>query len=204
MAFAPNANVQTLLQQMGQVGDGALTIEEACEMVASNKMTPLVKPVKKDWRHIDSQLRLGDLPLKEPKGTKLTQFCDCVLNQKYDISEEDMAQFLDNIYDTCCAGHFKDLPEPLRLKKEPSVPYTPQIFMVPTDEEKTYHIFKHVNLHKNRVNVDLCEKMCSGQCLMFDYGKYHQIGSMVIQFMMEKLEGFQIRWDVIKPKAEKG
>ena len=72
-------NMETLFQQMGHQGDGALTLEEAIAMTAGNKLdTSGNKPLKKDRRHVLPELKLGDMPLKFAVGTKLTQFVDII------------------------------------------------------------------------------------------------------------------------------
>ena len=39
--------------------------------------------------------------------------------------------------------------------------------------------------------------------MQFDYGNHHRVGPVDIQYMLEKLEGYQIRFFVIKPQFEK-
>ena len=102
MASEPAFNIETLFQQMGRKGDGALTFEEAVHLTAGNKLDgPIPKPIKKDRRDVEPDLKLGDMPMKLPTGTKLTKFCDVSLNVQVDLDEEGTTKYFDNLFDIC-------------------------------------------------------------------------------------------------------
>ena len=140
---------------MGE-NDGAMTFEEACVHVNGQKLNgPLRKPLKSDRPLGD--ISLGDLPVRNLtiNGNKLEQFADIILNVPLDAS----ASFWDNtVYNLCAQGKYRDLPEALRLTSEPNVPYSMQIFMLPSsnppdDQQSYFHIFKHIYMHRNKLTA---------------------------------------------------
>jgi len=112
------------LLELVKEGDGAVTFEEALALTAGNKMNtePLKPPLKSDRRTEKSELTLGNLPLREPTGTKVTMFCDLVMQTKVletsDIEYEADPQvyrsrlttFLnEDVFKLFAQGRFKDI-----------------------------------------------------------------------------------------------
>lgn len=208
MASAGKQSILSLFQAHGHVTDGALTFEEAIQATQGLKlMGPHEKPLKKDRRHIQGSLKLGDLPLKEIQGTKLVIFCDVLLDVDGPINGQD-------VFTKCLHGEYSELPEPLRLKHEPAVPYTMQLFLLPADPSSVnedspdayvgkYHVLKYVNLQKNRVDVSAIKTYCYGHAMQVDYGKNFRSGQMIVQYMLEQLEGFQLKYYTVGPLHQK-
>eukprot|EP00959_Pyramimonas_sp_CCMP1952_P441521 9243506-Pyramimonas_sp.AAC.1 len=73
-----------------------------------------------------------------------------------------------------------------------------QIFIVrqkPEDSERSAcRILKVVSFEKNRVDSAAVLKCARGQAHNIDCGKNFRTGSIAFQFVLGKLEGYQIRW----------
>ncbi|CAE8596347.1 unnamed protein product [Polarella glacialis] len=182
-------------QEMGEV-DGGMTFQESMHQISGQKLLgPHSAPIKTD-RPL-GEVGIGDLPLRmiNPHGSKIVAFCDILMDQTCTWD-------LDKVHQQVSQGRYSDLPEPLRLKKEPIVPYTMQLFVLPAADGK-YNVVKHINLHKNRLDVKLCMTMCYGQGMQIDYGKHFRDGFTAFQFMLEKLGGFQLRFWPVQPKFTK-
>ncbi|CAK0881766.1 unnamed protein product [Prorocentrum cordatum] len=82
-----------------------------------------------------------------------------------------------------------------------------QIFIVrqkPEDSEcSACRILKVVSFEKNRVDSATILKCARGEAHKIDYGKNFRTGSIAFQFMLEKLEGYQMRYFTIKPQRER-
>ncbi|CAK0822912.1 unnamed protein product [Prorocentrum cordatum] len=181
--WAATADAIWEVQPLGQVaydaeGDGKLTFEEASLMVSGSKL---------DYH-----------PSKCVK--KLVAFADMASNYEGPID-------FDKVHELRALGRFKDLQEPLSLKQEPVVPHTMQIFIVrqkPEDSEcSAYRILKVVSFDKNRVDSATILKCARGEAHKIDYGKNVRAGSIAFQFMLEKLDGYQMRYFTIKPQRER-
>ena len=129
--------------------DGSITFGEATVVVSSLTMTTEERPVitNKPPGH----LQVSDLPLRlVVGGSGLAQLCDVVLSQK-ELGQDRM-QAMD-FEKNMMAGTYSSLPEPLRLKKEPPVPYTMQVFVIPTasgDFTTPKHMYKKHTYKKLR------------------------------------------------------
>jgi hypothetical protein len=211
MANQPGQAVQGIAQEMGG-DDGALTWDEACEHVVGNKLKgPLFKPIA-TFRDA-GDVSVGDWPLKfiNKHGGKLEQFCDVVLCHEIKVDRE---FFDDTLHKLCAQGRYNELPEAFRLKKEPGVPYTMQIIIVPCAApdgpcdgelaDKTHHhIVKHVYLHKNKLFAKQCLEMCFGVGNVVEWGGYNRNGLLAFNYMMDRSGGKQIRYWTVQPKFEK-
>ena len=187
--------------------DGALTFDEAVNQVAGCKLTgPESRPMKSDRPPGDISIK--DLPIRflDPQvGSKLEQFCDVIPNHPGTISQ----QFFDDVvYRKCATGLYKELPEPWRLRKEPSVPYSMQIVILPDPStpngaRESVLIFKHVYLHKNKLPVKDCSDCCCGMAMKFDWGTHTRVALMAFNFMLDKVGGKQIRFWCVQPKFQR-
>lgn len=196
MASAPADQVHSLGQvAYDAAGDGKLTFEEASLMISGSKLDYHPKKcVKKDRLSFAGDLSIFDLPLlpiAQSSTTKLVAFVDVVSNYEGTIN-------FDKVHELCVQGKFKDLQEPLSLKQELAIPYTMQLFIVrqkPEDSEcSAYRILKVVSFEKNRVDSATILKCARGEAHKIDYGGNFKTGGAAFQFMLEKLEGYQIRW----------
>ena len=105
-------------------GDGKITFEEASALVAGSKMNvePLKPPLKSDRRMDTPELTLGNLPFREPRGTKVTSFCDLVMRTTM-FGDDDKSAFQadpvafkkrlttflnDDVFKLFAQGRFKD------------------------------------------------------------------------------------------------
>ena len=146
-------------------------------------------------KHTDrGDLRVCDLPLRlmNEHGTFLVQVCDVVLGQPAFNWEE--------ITELCQIGQYKRLPAPLCLKEEPSIPYTMQLIIHKEDDD-THTVLKHLIFAPNKMHVTAIKRFCYGQAMQISYGKNFQTGSVAVQYMMERLGGFQVRYYTLTPKA---
>ena len=125
-------------------------------------------------------------------GTFLVQVCDVVLGQPAFNWEE--------ITELCQIGQYKRLPAPLCLKEEPSIPYTMQLIILKEDDD-THTVLKHLIFAPNKMHVTAIKRFCYGQAMQISYGKNFQTGSVAVQYMMERLGGFQVRYYTLTPKA---
>lgn len=196
MASAPHAEFPALAQEMGG-NDGALTFEEACQQVTGNKLSEVLTKPMATFRE-SGEVDVGDWPLRlvSTNGNKLEQF-------------------FDDLVKLCAQGRYSNLPAPFCLKKEPTMSYTMQTVIVPVtppsdepDEEyldikKYHHIMKHAYLHKNKRTAAMCTEKCQGVASSIDYGTNYRAGNLVLNLMIDKTGGKQIRYWVIKPKFEK-
>eukprot|EP00438_Fugacium_kawagutii_P036447 Skav213608 [mRNA] locus=scaffold1971:113239:115468:+ [translate_table: standard] len=185
---------------------GALTFEEACVQVNGQKLNgPLRKPLKSDRPVGD--ITLGDLPVRNlcVTGGKLEQFADVILNIPVDAS----AAFWDNtIYNLCAQAKYCELPDPFRPKPEPTVPYSLQIFMLPStnppnEDQQYFHVFKRIYMHKNKLSSEDCVDLCHGCPLKFDWGSHPRVGLMALNLLQDGLGGKQISLWHLSARFEK-
>lgn len=152
-------------------------------------------------------LTSGDLPVRDIShtGSKLEQFADVVLNVAVDAS----VAFWDNtVYNFCAQAKYRELPGPFRFKSEPTVPYSLQIFMLPSknppdDEQPYFHVLRHIYLQRNKLSSKDCMHLCQGSPLRFDWSSYARIGLMALTLMQDRLGGKQMRIRHLSPKFEK-
>ena len=187
--------------------DGTLTFHEACGQVNGMKLQgPERRPFRSDRANGD--VEIGGLPVRqlESSSAKVEQFADAIMYHPLNVT----GNIFDDLYKFSCEGRFSQMPEPFKLKKEPTVPYTMQIIIQsaqpPADGDAHgyyVHIFKHVYLHRNKVPGLDCVDMCYGNPLRFDWGHQTRAALMGLNFMLDKMGGKQLRFWVIKPKYEK-
>ncbi|CAE7212285.1 unnamed protein product [Symbiodinium sp. CCMP2592] len=158
--------------------DGAITLEETISNTEGLKVIFLEKPMIVH-KPVGS-VKIGDLPARDEivdALKKKIQFLDVILNHK-DI---------------------KIYPEPLKMKGNNLTPYTMQVFMLQS-EDKTWNIVKHVRFAEgNKILASTIISMCTGRPLEIDYRKNFRDGTRALQYMLEGLGGFQVRYQKLVP-----
>ena len=150
---------------------------------------------------------LGDLPLRnvDSTGGKLEQYADIICNVQLNATQD----FLDNTwYRLLIQEKYSELPAPFCVKKEPTVPYSLQIVVLPAafppnQEVKFVNIVKHVYLYRNKLTSKECLETCQGSAFKFDWGQHVRVALMALNYMMDRMGGMQLRLWTIKPKFEK-
>ena len=137
--------------------DGTLTFHEACGQVNGMKLQgPERRPFRSDRANGD--VEIGDLPVRqlESSSAKVEQFADAIMYHPLNVT----GNIFDDLYKFSCEGRFSQMPEPFKLKKEPTVPYTMQIIIQsaqpPADGDAHgyyVHIFKHCTCTATRFRV---------------------------------------------------
>ena len=92
-----------------------------------------------------------------------------------------------------------ELPAPIGMKGNNLVPYNLQLFIVLKGSNK-HDIIKHVKfVDGTRVLRSAILRMCHGQALQVDLqGKFRE-GGRALQYMLEGLGGFQVRYQKLVP-----
>ena len=193
-----------------QVGgeDGKLAFQEAVARTTSHKITgPSVKAHRMD-RAVGT-VSVGDLAILFMDGTggKIEQFCDIIGDYKLDVNNN---MFDNVIYQKCMEQRYKELPEPFRLRKEPTVPHYTQIVILPStspqqqaSEDKRVRIIKHVYLNKNKIFSKDCMDMCFGQPMKINWGNFSRNGLVAFNYLLDNMRGKQCRHWMVSPKFEK-
>ena len=141
------------------------------------------------------QCKIGDLPAEFATecGRQIEYFGDFVGDYDGEIPWQDLHDYAK----TC---DYKGMPAPFSLKKEPQGQYSMQVFVVKKDDGK-HDILKDVILLGVKTRMDSCIQMCRGTCLVWKYGNQYRVGRLAVQCMLEKLEGYQLRYHTAVPKA---
>ena len=176
--------------------DGSITFGEATVVISSLKMTTEERPVitNKPPGH----LQVSDLQLRlVVSGSRLAQFCDVVRSHK-ELGQERM-QAMD-FEKNMMAGTYSSLPEPLRLKKEPPVPYTMLVIPIASGD---FTVLKHIMLQPNTLQVPFVLEICCGQAMQFHYRSNVRSGCMGMHLMFQHLRGLQARYNFLLPKHQR-
>ncbi|CAK0823725.1 unnamed protein product, partial [Prorocentrum cordatum] len=168
-------------------------LQHAENMEASDH--PLIKVDKIDTA---GQCNIADLPAEfaTERGGMIEYFADYVGDFGGDIPW----QTLHDLAKTC---DYKSMPEPFSLKREPAGQYSTQLFIIKKPDGK-HDILKDVSLLSAKTRTDTCMQMCRGTCLIWRYGNQYRIGRLAVQYTLEKLEGFQLRYHTVVAKPGKG
>ncbi|CAK0804558.1 unnamed protein product, partial [Prorocentrum cordatum] len=168
-------------------------LQHAENMEASDH--PLIKVDKIDTA---GQCNIADLPAEfatEP-GRMIEYFADYVGDFGGDIPWH-------TLHDLAKTCDYKSMPEPFSLKREPAGQYSTKLFIIKKPDGK-HDILKDVSLLSAKTRTDTCMQMCRGACLIWRYGNQYRIGRLAVQYMLEKLEGFQLRYHTVVAKPGKG
>ena len=71
-----------------------------------------------------------------------------------------------------------------------------QVFVVKKADGK-HDILKDVSLLGVPTRTDSCLQMCRGTGLIWRYGNQFRVGRLAVQYMLEKLEGYQLRYHTV-------
>lgn len=194
MASVPEAMVGPIAMVYGeQPNDASLTFKEALAQTEALKLQLTQKPIIVN--RLLGSFGVGDLPMDFMSGgSKVHQFLD--------VRKEHPCQLdFDAIGSSMATSNYKGLPEPFRMKNEPMVPCYMEIFVI-QKEGGTTDIVKHVAFDgMQKLSIGKVKDMCSGVCMKIVYVRN---GSKALQYMLEQLGGFQVRYYMLVPsKAPK-
>ncbi|CAE7821088.1 unnamed protein product [Symbiodinium sp. KB8] len=92
-----------------------------------------------------------------------------------------------------------DLPEPIKMNGNNLTPYTMQLFMLQS-EDKTWNIVKHIRFAEGtKILWSTIVNMSTGRPVEIDYQKNFRDGTRALQYMLEGLGGFQVRYQKLVP-----
>ena len=94
---------------------------------------------------------------------------------------------------------YQDLPEPIKMNGNNLTPYTMQLFMLQS-EDKTWNIVKHIRFAEGtKILWSTIVNMSTGRPVEIDYQKNFRDGTRALQYMLEGLGGFQVRYQKLVP-----
>ncbi|CAE7825455.1 unnamed protein product, partial [Symbiodinium necroappetens] len=174
--------------------DGAITWEEAISNTDGLKVLQLDRPmiVHKDVGCV----KVGDLPAQDEITAdsikKKVQFLDIMLDYEGEID-------LKHIETLFLQQRYADLPSPIRVNSRVETPYNMQLFILPADSGK-HHIVKHIKFSEGtKVFHSTIRTMCTGQALEINYNQNYREGGRALQYLLEGLGGFQVRYQKLVP-----
>ena len=174
--------------------DGAITWEGAISNTDGLKVLQLVRPmiVHKD---VGCE-KVGDLPAQDEITAdsikKKVQFLDIMLDYEGEID-------LKHIETLFLQQRYADLPSPIRVNSRVETPYNMQLFILPADSGK-HHIVKHIKFSEGtKVFHSTIRTMCTGQALEINYNQNYREGGRALQYLLEGLGGFQVRYQKLVP-----
>ena len=172
-----------------------MTFHEAIANTEGLKIVQLEKPII--VHQPVGNVQVGDLPAKDEiheNGKKKLQFLDVIMNCKGTFNFKEIEKlFLQQRY--------ADLPAPLGMKGNNRTPYNMQLFILEQGHE-TYHIVKHIKFIDNtKVNHQTILNMVYGRALEINLQSHFREGSRALQYMLEGLGGFQVRYMKLFPQG---
>jgi hypothetical protein len=189
MASAEPQRLDTIGRVAGRVYDSGITFEEAKYMVQGHTLSkPLPVPIVKNME--SGEASLADFPFDTDTASKLHQWVDVVhpYEEAHDLKE------LETIF---MGNRYKDLPGKIGISGRCPIPYTQQAFITENDD-KSKTLLKIVTLEGDaKLPYDVCKDLCQGFIMKINYGKQFKVGSLALQFMLERLPGFQVRYCTI-------
>lgn len=142
-------------------------------------------------------VNVGDMPavpLNSHSGTKIQYMADVVLNHPGPIPWEDLERLGKG-------ARFSELPEPFKLKREPTVEYVLNIYVVKRPNGN-YDIWKDVDFKGAKLKVSTADAFAYGMAVQYQYGTHYRVGRAAVQYMLEKLEGWQLRFCTLVAAAK--
>ena len=78
-------------------------------------------------------------------------------------------------------------------------PYDMQVFIVPRGENK-WDIVKHIKFAEGtKILHSTIRSMCTGRALEIDYCKHYREGGCGLQYLLEAMGGFRVRYQKLIP-----
>ena len=140
-------------------------------------------------------VKVGDLPARDEIDDgikKKIQFFDVLLEYEgaIDLNEVE-TMFLQQRYE--------DLPPPIKVPGNNVTPFTMQLVVLPLAEGK-WNIVKHIRFADGaKVMHNTIKSMSVGRALEIDYQKNFKDGSRALQYLLEGMGGFQVRYQKLVP-----
>ena len=89
---------------------------------------------------------------------------------------------------------YENYPDILKPANKSSLPYTMQTFIT-KNPDNTRSLLKLFTMEKdNKIKYNDAFQMCHGSMYKVDYGKHFRDGSRALQYLLERLPGFQVRY----------
>ncbi|CAE7615960.1 unnamed protein product [Symbiodinium sp. CCMP2592] len=194
MASLPPQRSVSLAQSMNEATlDGTTTWEEAIGITDGMKIMTLDKPLVVN-KPIGA-IKIGDLPAKDEivdSMNKKVQFLEVLMDYEGDLD----LKIIETLFKQ---QRYSDLPEPIKMKGNNLHPYTMQLFLLPKGANK-WDIVKHVRFADGtRMMSSTIKTMCTGRPLEINYQKNFREGSRALQYLLEGLGGFQVRYHQLVP-----
>ena len=94
---------------------------------------------------------------------------------------------------------YEDLPPPIKVPGNKVTPFTMQLVVLPLAEGK-WNIVKHIRFADGaKVMHNTIKSMSVGRALEIDYQKNFKDGSRALQYLLEGMGGFQVRYQKLVP-----
>ena len=140
-------------------------------------------------------VKVGDLPARDEIDDgikKKIQFLDVLLEYEGAIDLKEVeTMFLQQRYE--------DLPPPIKVPGNKVTPFTMQLVVLPLAEGK-WNIVKHIRFADGaKVMHSTIKSMSVGRALEIDYQKNFKDGSRALQYLLEGMGGFQVRYQKLVP-----
>ncbi|CAE7600997.1 unnamed protein product, partial [Symbiodinium sp. CCMP2456] len=140
-------------------------------------------------------VKVGDLPARDEidDGIKnKVQILDVLLEYEGAIDLKEVeTMFLQQRYE--------DLPPPIKVPGNNVTPFTMQLVVLPLAEGK-WNIVKHIRFADcAKVMNNTIKSMSVGRALEIDYQKNFKDGSRALQYLLEGMGGFQVRYQKLVP-----
>ena len=194
MASAAPRRPISLAQSFDETNlDGNITWDEAITNTDGMKVVGLERPmvVNKPVGFV----KVGDLPARDEIDDgikKKIQFLDVLLEYEGAIDLKEVeTMFLQQRYE--------DLPPPIKVPGNNVTPFTMQLVVLPLAEGK-WNIVKHIRFADGaKVMHNTIKSMSVGRALKIDYQKNFKDGSRALQYLLEGMGGFQVRYQKLVP-----
>ncbi|CAK0816294.1 unnamed protein product [Prorocentrum cordatum] len=205
MASARNSRADSFARFFSVPDDRGITFEEAIVRTKDKKRGPLLsQPIVKNLMPEDfgpDQTWLGNFPMVPAGGsTKLAQWMDFVHPYEgprpyveQDQHEQRMAK-LKELEGIAMSNYYENYPDNLKPANKSILPFTMQTFIT-KNPDNTRSLLKLFTREKdNEIKYSDAFQMCHGSMYKVDYGKHFRDGSRALQYLFERLPGFQVRY----------
>ena len=135
-----------------------------------------------------------DLPLENMKeNVKVKHMFDVI--GEIDFLEAKRIE----VTNACLENRFHDLPEPFCLKESPGMPIEYQLVALPMPNSK-YFVLKHI-IFPNLVKSEFMKSLTFGECHMVAWQGNAKNTKKALQYMLEKMGGFQVQGYTLQPAS---